>query len=344
MNAKFDVIQVGLGPMGRLIAKLLLERKNVNLKAVIDIDPKFEDKSLSNLLNIEEGNDIIVQSDLKATLSMGNVDVVFIATASSLEKVAPLIKLAVQSDSNVISICEELSYPFKNYPKLSEELDLLAKSKNVSIVGTGINPGYLMDLLPIVITAPCQKVESIKVTRMMNSANRRESFQRKIGTGLNFEEFNKKISEKEITGHVGLTQSIYMIIEALGIEYDEISEFPQKAILSEKEFITTYGEKILKGYVCGLESKAIAKRNDREIIILNFIAYAGDHEEYDSIKIKGIPNINQKIIGGVHGDLGTAAMVANLIPVVFHAKSGLLTMKDLPVPCYTENIWKKENI
>ncbi|MFX0141157.1 MAG: dihydrodipicolinate reductase [Candidatus Hodarchaeota archaeon] len=340
MNAKFNVIQVGLGPMGRIIAKLFLERKNINLKAAIDIDPKLKDINLSDLLNIEEGKDVIVESDLKAALSRGNVDVVFIATKSFLEKVAPLIKLAVELGSNVISICEELSYPFQYYPKLSEELDLLAKSKNVTIVGTGINPGYLMDLLPIVITAPCQKIESIKVTRMMNSAKRRESFQRKIGTGLNSEEFNKSISKKEITGHVGLTQSIHMIIAALGLEYDEINEFPPKAIIAENEFITTYGEKIPKGHVCGLESTAIAKQNDREIIVLNFIAYAGDHEEYDSIEIKGIPNINQKIIGGVHGDLGTAAIVVNSIPKVINAKSGLLTMKDLPVPCYTENIWK----
>ncbi len=341
MNTKFNVIQVGLGSMGRIIAKLFLERKNINLKAVVDNDPKFKDVNLCNLLNIEEKKDIIVKSDLKAALSAGNVDIVFIATSSSLEKVAPLIKLAVKSGNNVISICEELSYPFQYYPKLSKELDLLAKSKNVTIVGTGINPGYLMDLLPIVITAPCQKVESIKVTRMMNSAKRRESFQRKIGIGLTFEKFNENINKKEISGHIGLTQSIYMIIAALGIDFDEINEFPPKAIITEKEFTTTYGEKIPKGYVCGLESKAIAKQNDKEIIILNFIAYAGDHEEYDSIQIKGIPSINQKIIGGIHGDLGTAAIVANLIPKVINAKSGLLTMKDLPVPCYTENIWKK---
>jgi 4-hydroxy-tetrahydrodipicolinate reductase len=198
-----------------------------------------------------------------------------------------------------------------------------------------------MDLLPIVITAPCQTVKSIKVTRMMNSAKRREPFQRKIGTGLTPEEFHQKISKKEITGHVGLTQSIQMIVAALGFQYDEIKEFPPKKIITEKEIITSYGEPVPKGHVCGIQSKAIAKRNGEEIILLDFIAYAGDHEEYDSIEIDGIPPLYQKIIGGVHGDIGTAAMVVNLIPKVINAKSGLLTMKDLPVPCYTENIWKK---
>lgn len=341
MNNKFNVVQVGLGPMGRIIASLILKRKNIFFKGVVDINPKLQGKKLSELLNVEKGSEIVVESDLGTILSREKIDVVIIATSSSLEKVAPLIKKAVESGSSVISICEELSYPFHYYPKLSEELNVLAKSNNVTVVGTGINPGYLMDLLPIVITAPCQTVDSIKVTRMMNSAKRREPFQRKIGTGLTPEEFRRKISKKEITGHVGLTQSIQMICEALGFEYDEITEFPPEEVITEKEFTTSYGEKILEGYVCGLQSKAIAKKNGKEIVFLDFLAYAGEHEEYDSIITEGIPPIHQKIIGGVHGDLGTSAMVVNLIPIVISAKSGLLTMKDLPVPCCTENIWKE---
>jgi len=341
MKNKFTVIQVGLGPMGKLITKLLLKRKNIHLKGVVDIDPQLNGKKLSHFFDIKDEQDLIIESNSEILISKEKVDVVIIATSSSLKKISPIIKKAVKSGCNVISICEELSYPFQYYPKLSEELHQLAKSQNVSIVGTGINPGYLMDLLPIVITAPCQSVESIKVTRMMNSAKRRESFQRKIGTGLITEEFDQKINNKEITGHVGLIQSIQMIVATLGIEYDEILEFPPKYIISEKEFITSYGEKVPKGYVCGLQSKAIAKKQGKEIILLDFVAFAGNHEEFDSVIIDGNPNIHQKIIGGVHGDVGTAAIVANLIPNIICAKPGLLTMKDLPVPCYTENIWKK---
>ena len=197
-----------------------------------------------------------------------------------------------------------------------------------------------MDLLPIVITAPCQNVKSIRVQRMMNSAKRRVPFQKKIGTGLTIDEFHSKISNKEITGHVGLKESIQMIIAALGIDYDEIIEIPPKEILAEQEFKTSYGDIVQKGYVCGLQSKGFAKKNDIDVISLDFIAYAGDHEEFDSVIIDGTPRIEQKIIGGVHGDLGTSAMVANLIPIVVSAKPGLLTMKDVPVPRYTENIWK----
>ncbi len=240
----------------------------------------------------------------------------------------------------MISLCEELSYPYTKYPDLSEDLDSLARSSEVSILGTGINPGYLMDVLPIIMTAPCQKVDSIKVTRMMNSGKRREPFQRKIGTGLSIEQFKEKISKKDITGHVGLEQSIQMICAALGFTYDEIKEFTPEAIVAEEEFTTSYGERVLKGNVCGLKCKAGAFHNNKEFISLDFFAYVGDHEEYDSIEIKGVPNIHQKVIGGVHGDIGTAGMIVNLIPKLMNSPSGLLTMKDISLPCYTANLWK----
>ncbi|MFW9936140.1 MAG: Gfo/Idh/MocA family oxidoreductase [Candidatus Thorarchaeota archaeon] len=336
MNNKFNVLQVGLGPMGKIVADLLIKRKNIDLKAVIDIDKSLKGKLLSEILNAKDTN-LKVESNLAEILSQMDIDLVFIATSSSLEKIVPIIKQALNSGCNVLSICEELSYPYKNYPTISQELNNLALTKNLTIVGTGINPGYLMDLLPIVLTAPCQQVHSIKITRMINSAKRRESFQRKIGTGLKVEEFYEKINNNEITGHVGLSQSIQMIAAALGIPYDTLDEFPPKPIITSKEFVTSYGETVHKGNVCGLNSKAIAKKDKKEIFVLDFVAYAGEHEEYDSVKVDGIPSLHQKIVGGVHGDIGTAAIVANLIPIVINAKPGLLTMKDLPVPCYTEN-------
>lgn len=342
MSKKFNVIQVGLGPMGQLVTKLLIKRENIDLISVVDIAPNLKGKRLSEILNIPKIPDIRVESELSEVFS-GNqtIDVVVIATASLLEKVAPLIKQAIKAGCNVISICEELSFPLKTHPKLSDELKKLAIKNNVSIVGTGINPGYLMDLLPIVLTAPCQHVESVKVTRKMNSARRREPFQRKIGTGLTPNEFRRRIDDKEITGHVGLTESIHMIISALGLDCDEIQEFPPKEIISEKEFTTSYGEVVKKGNVCGLRSTAVARKGKKDLVYLDFLAYAGDHEEYDSVIIEGTPKIKQKIIGGVHGDIGTSAMVANLIPKIYYADPGLYTMIDLPVPCNTERIWKK---
>ena len=145
MNEKFDIIQVGFGPMGRIITSLLLKRKNINLRGVIDINPNIIGKKLSEFLDVDKEIDLTIRTDLDTFLLKGKADVVIIATSSSLEKIFPIIESVVKSGSNVISICEELSYPFYYQPKLSERIDKLAKSNNVTVVGTGINPGYLMD-------------------------------------------------------------------------------------------------------------------------------------------------------------------------------------------------------
>jgi 4-hydroxy-tetrahydrodipicolinate reductase len=340
MKTKFSVIQVGLGPMGQRITKLLIERENIDLIGAVDIDPALQGKKLGEILDLPSVPEIKIVSSLIKLLNEKQADLVIISTSSSLEKVAPLIIEAVRTDCNVISICEELSYPFEYHPDLSDEIDELAKAHNVSVVGTGINPGYLMDLLPIVLTAPCQTVQKITITRMMNSAKRRGPFQEKIGTGLSTEEFREKIDERVITGHVGLTQSILMILSALGMTSEEIIEYPPGAVLAEKDITTSYCT-IPKGFVCGLQSKAVARMKDEDLITLDFTAYAGDHEEYDSVVIEGVPRISQKIEGGVHGDLGTAAVVANMIPIIFSANPGLHTMKDIPVPCNTAGIWKE---
>ena len=341
MVKAFNVIQIGLGPMGKYIADLLVSRPNINLLGVIDINPELIGRKLSDVILNKTCDGLIIQSEINSLISECNIDVVIIATSSSLVKVAPLIKQVITAGCNVISLCEELSYPFIKQSKLSAEINSQAIENSVSVVGTGINPGYLMDLLPIVLTAPCQEVSKITVIRMMNSSNRREPFQRKIGTALSSDVFRRKIEENEITGHVGLIESIQMIVSTLGLNYQEIIEYPPEPIIAESEFVTSYNETVQKGEVCGLRSLAKAISEDRkDIVVLEFHAYSGDHEEYDSITIEGMPAIHQKILGGVHGDLGTAAMVVNLIPVVLKAQPGLLTMSDLPVPHNTKGIFK----
>ncbi len=339
MGEKFNVIQVGFGPMGQLVTKLLLKRENINLLGVVDIDPAFEGKKLNEILGSSDLPNIPIVKELDPLLNE-DVDVVIIATSSFFETIAPMIIKVVEAGANVITMCEQLSYPWDFHHDLAAKIDKIAKENNVTVTGSGINPGYLMDLLPIVLTAPCETVERIHVTRMMNSSRRRVPFQKKIGTNLTIGEFNKKISDKEITGHVGLEESIQMIVSALGLKVDKIVEFPPKPMITEKEFDSPFG-RVKEGYVRGLHSRGVATKGGNEIIVLDFYAYAGEHEEFDSIVIEGNPGINQKIIGGVHGDVGTASMIVNLIPKVYFANPGLQTMKDLPAPGFTGYIMKK---
>jgi 4-hydroxy-tetrahydrodipicolinate reductase len=239
---------------------------------------------------------------------------------------------------NFVSTCEELSYPHYKYPELAHKIDELAKKNDVTVLGTGINPGYLMDTLPITLTGPCQEVKKIKVTRMLDSSKRRVPYQKKIGTGLSREEFKKMIEEKKITGHVGLIESIAMIADALGWKLDEIKELHPECVIADRKTITPYT--IVKpGQVAGLKSVAYGIKQGKRVITLEFVSYAGLKEEYDAISIEGVPNIYQKIEGGVHGDIGTVATIINSIPKVINANPGLVTMKDLPLPsAVTEDV------
>jgi len=343
---KIRVILIGLGPIGREIAKAVLEKKGMRVVGAVDIAKDLVGKDLGELLELGKTLGVTVTDDAEGLLSRVKADVAIITTRSYLTDVYPQIALCVRNGINVISTCEELSYPYYKYPELSSEIDELAKKHGVTVLGTGINPGFLMDALPITLTGVCQHVESIKVTRVFDSSKRRIPFQKKIGTGLTPEEFRKAIDEKKITGHVGLAESIAMIAAALEWKLDEIKEFPPEPVIAEKEITTTYTP-VRQGYVAGLKSVAHGIKNGKPVIVLELIVHAATEEEYDAISINGIPEIHQKIVGGIHGDIGTVAMVINAIPKVLNAKPGLVTMKDLPLPsAVTEDLrvylkWKK---
>ena len=334
MENEINVLLYGLGAIGRRIAKAVLEKKGLRVVGAVDISKEIVGKDLGEILELNKRVGVTVTDDVDALLSKIKANIAIIATTSYLKDVYPQIEKCVKAGINVISTCEELSYPYYKYPQLSNEIDELAKKYGVTVLGTGINPGYLMDTLPIVLTGPCKEVESIKVTRMMDSSKRRIPYQKKIGTGLSPEEFRKMIDEKKITGHVGLVESIAMIAEALGWKLDEIREFPPEPVIAEKEIVTSYTT-VKPGFVAGLKSIAHGIKNGKAAIILEFISHAAVEEEYDAVSIEGTPKIYEKIAGGVHGDIGTVAMIINMIPKVLNAKPGLVTMKDLPLPSAT---------
>jgi hypothetical protein len=326
---KIKVIIYGCGVMGRKMAEALLEKKSFRLVGALDIDPQLVGKDVGESLPSKKKLGIIIRNDPQALFPRIKARAVIHTTSSGLKSVYPQIAQCLAAGLNVISTCEELSYPWKRHPQLSRDLDRLARKHGVTVVGTGINPGYLMDTLPLVLTAPCLKVDSIKVTRMMNSARRRIPFQAKVGTGLTTKEFGQKIEKKVITGHVGLLESINMIAAGLGWTLDEAVEIPPKPVIATKPVRTGLGI-VEPGKVIGLVSLAFAKKGGKKVINLEFCANAGVRQEYDEVVIEGLPRIHERILGGVHGDVGTVAMTLNTIPRAVEAPAGLKVMKDLP--------------
>jgi hypothetical protein len=328
---KVKVVMYGVGVIGSMIAKFLLKKDGVDVVGAVDIAKDKVGKDLGEVLGMRRKLGIEVSTNVDSIFLQAKPDIAVHTTSSFLKDTYSQIASIVKHGVDVVSTCEELSYPYVTEPELAKKLDALAKKHDVTVLGTGINPGFLMDTLVIALTAPCQKIEKIEVVRVINAATRRVPFQKKIGAGLTVEEFKQKIEKKQITGHVGLEQSIAMIASALAWKLDRIvveSVEPMKArkTVESKDIVVRVGS------AAGLKQKARGIMKSKEVIVLDFQAYIGAEEEYDAVTIIGVPNIKQKIQPCVHGDVATIAMVVNSIPKVINAPAGLLTMKDLPVP------------
>jgi hypothetical protein len=337
---KIKVISYGMGVVGGFIAKFLLEKEGVEIVGAVDVAKDKIGKDLGEVLDLKRKLGIKISKDIESALQETKADIAIHTTSSFLKDTYPQIASILKQGVNVVSTCEELSYPYVSEPELARELDALAKKHDATVLGTGINPGFLMDTLVITLTSACEKIEKIEVTRVMNAGTRRVPFQKKIGVGLTAEEFQEKISEKHITGHVGLEQSISMIASALAWKLDKIVVQPVEPMIAKKT-VESKDIRVDAGKVAGLKQKAKGTMKNREVINLDFQAYIGAEEEYDSITIKGVPNINQKIQPCVHGDVGTVAVIVNAIPRVINAPAGLYTIKDLPVPFATPEDMRK---
>ena len=200
-----DVVIYGFGPIGRLIAECCLKR-GIDVVGAVDINPEITGKKLSDF-GIDSDAPIKESLDFKG-------DLVFLSTGSFLDRIYPQITNCLEKGFNVLSTCETLSYPEYRYPELAKKLDAIAKQYGKTILGTGINPGFLLDTLPIVLSASSTLLDSIKAARYIDPLKRRKSFQKKIGIGMHVEDAERKLKEGEITGHIGYAESVALICEA----------------------------------------------------------------------------------------------------------------------------------
>jgi 4-hydroxy-tetrahydrodipicolinate reductase len=332
MKERVKVVLFGAGVIGCKVAKYLLEKKAwIELVGVVDIDPTKVGKDIGEVAGLEKKVGVAVSKDLDDALEKAKADVVIHTTSSFFKKVYPELEQIASRGLDIVSSCEELSFPYFIDEKLAHKLDLLAKKHGSTVLGTGINPGFLMDALPLALTAPCLEVNSIKVTRKMNAGTRRVPFQKKVGAGMTPESFREAIASGKITGHVGLEESISMIATGLGWKLDELRIGEVEPVILERKVKSDWVE-IPPGKVAGLRQTAKGLKGGKAIIEHEFVAYVGAEEEYDLVEIDGLPKVTSKITPCVHGDYGTVAMLINMMPKVLEAPPGLYTMKDLPIP------------
>ena len=328
MIKKVRVVQFGCGPIGCSVTRYAWNRPDIEVVGAIDIDTSLVGRDLGEVASIGDKLGVSISAEADAVLSQTEPDVVFLTTTSSLRAVHAEARECIEAGANVISTCEELAYPYSKEPQISADVDKEARDKGVTVLATGVNPGFVMDAWPLFMTGICQQVNKIKAVRVQDASPRRAPFQNKIGAGRTLEEFNTLVAAGTLK-HIGLPESIAMIASGLGWELDKITESIKPVVARsrvETDFVV-----VEPGQAAGVRQVGRGSRARDEIITLEFEAYVGATESYDAVYITGTPNLEVVIRGGTPGDIATAAITVNCVHRVMDAPPGLLTMKDLPI-------------
>jgi hypothetical protein len=326
MARKIKVIQYGIGPIGLKTTEFLSERPDLAIVGAVDADPAKIGRDLGELAALAKPLGVKVSGDSREVLSEADADVVVLTTTSRLEMIKPQVLEIVSSGKNVVSSCEELMYPWLTHPQIAGEIDEAAKTHKVSVLSTGVNPGFLMDFFPLVMTGVCRRVRRITVERIQDAQFRRLPFQRKIGAGLSLEEFQEKANQG-VLRHVGLVESMHLLASGVGWTLDKTEDILTPVIATHK--VATSDLVIQPGRAVGLQQVGCGYIDSDEVITLIFRAALGEPNPRDRIVIEGVPDIELTIKDGIHGDIATCAIIVNAIPAVIEALPGLRTMADV---------------
>jgi len=327
MSDEIRVIEYGLGPIGSAVARHVVERVGLELVGGVDIDPAKVGKDVGEVIGLGRPLGPIVTEKLPQVLAQTEADVVLHTTSSHFDLFKEQIIEILEAGLDVVSTAEELSFPWLVHPEEAAEIDAVAKRAGKTVLGTGINPGFIMDSLPLNLTAICQRVDRIDVTRVINASTRRGPFQAKIGSGMTVDDFNARMAAGRM-GHVGLPESVGMVFHTLGKKLTRY-ESSVEPVVAECHIKTDHFE-VQPEQVKGLKQVAQGYTDEGEFMTLTFIAALNAGDDGDTIKITGKPNLEVKL-KGTNGDVATVAITVNAIRRVREAMPGLVTMRDLPI-------------
>lgn len=328
------VLQWGLGAMGSGMARLMLEKSGLEIVAAVDSRPDYVGKDLGEVLKVGKNLGVKITNKPEEVLKKENVDIVVIATTSWLKEQISDLRKIVTAGINCISIAEEMADAYAQNPELAAELDGLAKQHGVTILGTGVNPGFVLDLIVVLLSGGNHQVERIEASRINDLSPYGPTVMQTQGVGSTLEEFTAGLADGSIVGHVGFPESIHMISDALGLGVDRIVQTREPII--SKVYRETPHVKVKPGMVAGCAHTGIGYRGDKEVIKLihpqQILPELEQQETGDYIHIFGKPEIHMSIKPEIAGGIATEGLAVNMIPHVVSATPGLKRMIDLPVP------------
>ncbi len=320
------VVVMGLGVIGQEIARAAQASPEVELVGAVDTSPQLVGRPLSEVLG-PSGPKVKVSGSLEAAVGRRRNAVLLHATGSRLEQVMEQLLEALKLGLPVVSTCEELAFPFLKYPELAQKLDRAAQRAGVAVLGTGVNPGFVMDRLVATAGQVCGTIRRATVTRVVDARTRREALQRKVGAGLSEEEFFALV-DKEQLGHVGMVESAALCALGLGLDCDDFEE--EIVPVFAEEDITGGAFPVKKGRVAGIYQAAVGLEEGQERVRLELTIAVGADSPGDRIELDADPKVVLEVRGGIAGDQATANVLVNAAPRVTAAEAGLLTVLELP--------------
>ena len=316
---------IGLGPIGRDIARQAWLHPGFDVVAAIDVDPALAGSELCEVLGVDGRSGLTVQSSISAGVEGKAIDVMFHATGSRVERVAGQFEELLRHGVNVISTCEELVFPWRRQPAVAERLDRIARESGVPLCASGINPGFAMDVFPLLLAGATSRITSVSIERHTDVGVRRLPLQQKLGVGLTEADFVQRERAGEL-GHVGLEQSLELVADALGWEVGPVT-VAITPIVATSTPPAPYPQ-VPVGHVLGASHTTAARTADGRTIDMSLQMYVGA-DSHDTVTIAGSPDIRVTVEGGFSGDVCTSAVILNLAPAVVAAGPGLLTPADI---------------
>lgn len=328
-QAKIKVLLMGLGAVGAGLARSLADRRDVEIVAAIDTHPARAGKDLGEVVGLGRPVGVQVAYDPDAVLAQADASTVLHTTDAGLTGVYQQIIGCIDAGKNVISNCEELTFPWARYPELAERLDEHARRAGVCVLGASVNPGFIMDTLPVLLTVACERVASLRVKRVADASPDRLDVRTRCGIGLSPQGFQRAASEGAI-GYAGLRESAFMVADTLGWHLDEVSESIEPVMAAGR--VRTPYFSVEKGCVTGLKQQLVGLSGGREVLRLEVEVSLGTKEGRDEIEIDGQPPIRVVVPGGIDGEAATAAVMINCLPTIaYSGAAGLLSMRDMPI-------------
>jgi hypothetical protein len=323
------VLHVGLGPIGAAVVRQVAERKGFRIVGAADIDAAKAGRDLGEVAGVGRKLRIKVSGDVRKAIKAAKPDVVVLCTSSSLKRVLPQMQEIIKLKVPIVSTTEELAYPTKGNMKYARAIHELARKAKVAVLGTGVNPGFVMDALPAFLSAVALRVDAVHVERIQDAATRRVPFQEKIGAGLDLAQFHARVASGSLR-HVGLGESLHFLAHCLGWEIEDWSE-TLEPVLAPRELRCALGP-IRAGQPCGVRQTARARVAGRERMTFEFQAAIGQPEPRDRVRFESDPPLELLLPGGVHGDRATSAVLINCLAPLCDAAPGLASMASLRMP------------